>query len=174
MLPAVPEGLQLLAPALTASAASVTTAIAPGVVYRSGDYIDFGSGAYVDLGEYSVVYELSGTRKVTYNGFHSEEGDNFYQFNIEDLVAFSIQIASKNLGTPEGFRVTGGDGTEDNPYTLAIVMATQAAPELSFSVGDVFLLDSKIDFGSGCYIQTDDFDEGEVEKVSGSMKLSYA
>ena len=153
----------LLDTTITANAATKTIEV--GQIYKFGDSIDFGLGAYIETGfAHSLKFRTDPTgelQKCEYVGDAFKE----YHFIFSN---YEIITKSPNIGIPDGIIVTGGSGTESDPFTFAPYF-TPSKPELNY----IFKKNDSIDFGDGYYIVTNVQDTISVSSISGIQKVTY-
>ena len=138
-----------------------------GETYKVGDYIDFGTGNYCEYNDQvSSPSALSGTYMVS-SWEYSERGAQ-YHFVLTGNRDVSFWISSENLGTPKGFMVTGGSGTQSDPYRFD---AIYNVPAKSFAVGETYKVGDYIDFGTEKYCLYDD-QASSPSALSGTYMVS--
>ena len=170
-LPALPEEISLLAPALTASAA--TKEIKKGVCYSLEDTIDFGNGAYYYWDEYFIydddppddgyIANRSGTCTLTLCEYHDEYSQYLFKLGTSDL-----WICSEQYTDVWGIEVTDGDGTLNSPYQFAV---QRYAPK-EIKKGAYYSPGDTIDFGDGAYYYSDDAGDRDIDYQSGTCTLT--
>ena len=152
----------LLDTTITANAATKTIEV--GQIYKFGDSIDFGLGAYIETGfAHSLKFRTDPTgelQKCEYVGDAFKE----YHFIFSN---YEIITKSPNIGIPDGIIVTGGSGTESDPFTFAPYF-TPSKPELNY----IFKKNDSIDFGDGYYTVTNVQDTISVSSISGIQKVT--
>ena len=85
-----------------------------------GDWIDCGlNGAWLDTGDSEPTF-CRGVGELRYAGY--EEGNHEFTFDV-----WTIKIADDDSTRPWGIAVSGGSGTEENPYTFR-VLRREAVP----------------------------------------------
>ena len=141
---------------------------AAGKIYRDGDVIDFGNGVYCKLDDKSTtVHQVSDVLKVRFDNYEEDYGQYWYALTDFEADCYDVCISSDGNGMPIGFEITGGSGTQSDPFTFGLVFAEQ---EKTIHVGDVFFNGDTIDFGAGAYYR----DESGIEVLlSGKWKLVY-
>ena len=95
--------------------------IAQGDVFMFGSYIDFGTSVKCKLSsggtdDYTVA--KSTKLPLTYGGY--ENGKHQLVFKSADATSY-LYIVDTNSAKPWGIKVTGGDGSSDNPFTFSTV-----------------------------------------------------
>ena len=109
LLPTLPDGLSLLAPALTASAGESAKAIDVGVYYQIWDRIDFGEGAYFVLDDSAYVEADDDGNLICNESAWVDmipSWDEECLFDTEDSHSFSIFCGSESEGD-YGAKYTG-------------------------------------------------------------------
>ena len=112
--------LSLLVLLMTA-ASGAWADIAQGDVFMFGSYIDFGTSVKCKLesgGTDDYTVAKSTKLPLTYGGY--ENGKHQLVFNSADATSY-LYIVDTNSAKPWGIKVTGGDGTNDNPFTFSTV-----------------------------------------------------
>ena len=112
--------LSLLVLLMTA-ASGAWADIAQGDVFMFGSYIDFGTSVKCKLSsggtdDYTVA--KSTKLPLTYGGY--ENGKHQLVFKSADATSY-LYIVDTNSAKPWGIKVTGGDGSSDNPFTFSTV-----------------------------------------------------
>ena len=95
--------------------------IAQGDVFMFGSYIDFGTSVKCKLssgGTDNDAVVKSTKLPLTYGGY--ENGKHKLVFNSADATSY-LYIVDTNSAKPWGIKVTGGDGSSDNPFTFSTV-----------------------------------------------------
>ncbi len=95
--------------------------IAVGDVYYAGDTVDFGN-CYINDNDYNGnIAPCYGVKTI----FNIEYRSDYGQYRVSDENGNTIAyVTSENYGENVGLKVTGGDGTHDNPYAFEIVPYT--------------------------------------------------
>ena len=97
--------------------------IGPDVEFVVGDTVDFGADEVFVCTDDGTVEERSVDRVSGKLHLDSAELDDNGQYCLnwsgEDEMVFCI--AAEETGTLTGFKVSGGDGTEENPYTFEVL-----------------------------------------------------
>ena len=107
--------------ALLALATGAWADIAQGDVFMFGSYIDFGTSVKCKLysgGTDNTTVAKSTKLPLTYGGY--ENGKHQLVFNSANATSY-LYIVDTNSAKPWGIKVTGGDGSSDNPFTFSTV-----------------------------------------------------
>ena len=97
-------------------------AIAVNDIYKIGDTISFGTNEVWCRVSYDGSTLVSGDYTLIYEGYDNRNGKYNFKFGDENW-GYSVWIYTVNKGAPYGIKVTGGDGTLNNPFALAVVIA---------------------------------------------------
>ena len=133
-------------------------------VVKMGDTIDFG-GNYVLINDVEnqintiTTYSLT---RVTDNVIY-EKG----QWEFRDDNRNYIYISGNSQQIPTGFKVSGGTGTQEDPYTLALVFGDDTTTNL---VGSIAKLNDTINFGEAIVSTNDDDKYSSYQAIS--IKIS--
>ena len=95
--------------------------LAVGTVFYKGDMVDFG-GKYIVWDNYGEddLYIDSFDSILAINSIVYE--DDGYYVNGTYNTGYNLYVKSEDYGTNIGIKVTGGDGTEENPFTFEAFM----------------------------------------------------
>ena len=113
--------LSLLVLLLTA-ATGARASIAVGDVFMIGSYVDFGSTVvkckFISGNDDPDSYGYAGIKLMTYVGYVN--GRHQFGFTKDDFTSY-FYIVSDNPVQPYGIKVSGGEGTQGNPFTFSAV-----------------------------------------------------
>ena len=94
-----------------------------GDVWYIGDEVD--AGCYIFAVDSS--YNLSSLKRMilpeaSYKGYYEEENEHVYYFSsLPTHYDWNLYLRSPEYITPIGIRITGGSGTEEDPFTLELI-----------------------------------------------------
>ena len=136
-----------------------------GGIYRIRDAVDFGDGAYCVINQQGTVTKLSGIWYI--NKGYDSSGDGKCTFELLGGTARFFYLPSGNTRPPVGFRITGGDGSESNPYTFEPVFAEAETVQVgkTYKVGDMIDFVDEIGRDAYCIIT------GPLELIRGVAKV---
>ena len=116
--------LSLLVLLLTA-ATGAQAGIKVGDVFMIGSYVDFGSSGvrlkqYISDQGQLVTFSFSGKLPMTYASYYEANKVHVFKFQNSNEFTF-IYIESDNPAKPLGIKVSGGTGTDTDPFTFTTV-----------------------------------------------------
>jgi len=104
-----------------------------GKIFYTGDLVNFGN-SYIVTNDQDGNIEISTTYEELYiigKPFYDSEYGQYAMISAnDDYIAY---VTSENYGEDVGFKVTGGDGTIDNPFTFAVVKSEKVMHTVTFN-----------------------------------------
>ena len=104
-----------------------------GKTFYEGDLVNFGN-SYIVTNDQDGNIEISTTYEELYiigKPFYDSEYGQYAMISAnDDYIAY---VTSENYGEDVGFKVTGGDGTIDNPFTFAVVKSEKVMHTVAFN-----------------------------------------
>ena len=104
-----------------------------GKIFYTGDLVNFGK-SYIVTDNQDGNIEISTTYEELYiigKPFYDSEYGQYAMISAnDDYIAY---VTSENYGEDVGFKVTGGDGTIDNPFTFAALKSEKVMHTVAFN-----------------------------------------
>ena len=96
--------------------------IAVGDVFKTGSTIDFGTTSvrYKSVSGNSDNFSVGIAGKVTLCYEEYSNGKHTFYFPLDQITVY-MHIVSDNSAEPWGIEVSGGEGTQDNPFTFEVL-----------------------------------------------------
>ncbi len=98
-------------------------AIAVDDIYKIGDTISFGTNQVWCVVTAGGSTTISGDVTIIYEGYDNRNGKYSFKFAEENGGQQYVYLYTTDKGAPYGLKVSGGDGTQKNPFTFAVDVA---------------------------------------------------